>query len=132
MKRCLGMSRRNRLRLTLLATLALLFQQVALASYLCSPVDTTQRNGAMSMHCDGMPMAQGQAAPAMCVQHCAQQTPTTQDARLPNVPPLLLPAMLPAPPSLVGLPVSRATHERTAARRTPGLSPALRNRVLLI
>jgi hypothetical protein len=109
---------------------------MALAAYACSPMGTPQGNAAMSMHCQDMPMLHGQASaqadPALCAQHCAQQTPTTQDARLPNVPPLLLPALLPAQPTLVMLPVSRAAHEWSASQRTSGIPPALRYRVLLI
>lgn len=129
-------TRRVRLRLALLAVLALLFQQVALAAYACSPMGTPQGNAAMSMHCQDMPMVNGQAPaqanPTLCTQHCAQQTPTTQDARLPNVPPLLLPALLPAQPALVGLPGSRVVHERSESQRISGIPPALRYRVLLI
>lgn len=137
MKRRLRMTRRTRLRLALLAVLALLFQQVALASYLCSPADMLASNVAMSTHCDGMPMVDGvspaKAAPALCMQHCAQQTPTTQDARLPNVPPLLLPALLPAAPAVVtSLAWIAATRDLADARRTSGLPPALRYQVLLI
>jgi hypothetical protein len=129
-KRCI------RLRLALLAVLALLFQQMAFAAYACSPADMPASNVSMSTHCDGMPMVRGQApekaAPALCTQHCAQQTPTTQDVRLPNVLPLLLPALLPAQPTLVALPVSQVAHAWAVARRTPGIPPALRYRVLLI
>ena len=136
MKRSRRITRRVRLRLALLAVLALLFQQVALAAYACAPGDMPARNVSMGTHCDGMPMVQGsapeKAAPALCAQHCAQQTPTPQDARLPNVPPLLLPALLPAQPALVALPVSRVAHAWTVARRTSGIPPALRYRVLLI
>lgn len=136
-KRFIRPTRRIRLRLTLLAALALLFQQVALAAYLCSPADIPAGNVALSTHCDTMAMADGvkptKAAPALCMQHCAQQTPMAQDARLPSVPPLLLPALLPTAPAVVAAPLRLAAERDLAeARRTPGLSPALRNRVLLI
>jgi hypothetical protein len=136
-KRFVRPTRRFRLRLALLAVLALLFQQVALASYLCSPADIPANNVAMSTHCDEMPMVKGntpaKATPVLCAQHCAQQTATTQDARLPNVPPLLLPALLPAAPAVVISPAQvAATRDLADARRTPGLPPALRYRVLLI
>jgi hypothetical protein len=129
-------TRRTRLRFVLLAVLALLFQQVALAAYACAPAAMPLGNTGMSLHCDGMPMVNGQAPaqanPALCTQHCAQQTPTTPDARLPNVPPLLLPALLPAQPTLVMLPVSRVAHDRSANQRISGIPPAFRYRVLLI
>lgn len=126
------LSRRNRLRLTLLVVLSLLFQQIAFAAYICGSLDMPAGNAAMHAHCDGMPMMQQKQAPALCTQHCAQQTASTPDARLPNVPPLLLPALMPAQPTLVALPVSNAAHAHLAARRTSGIPPALRFRVLLI
>jgi hypothetical protein len=132
MMRSLRPNRRTRLRLTLLAVFALLFQQVALASYVCASADVPAANAAMHLHCDGMPMAQQKQAPALCAQHCARQASATQDARLPNVPPLLMPALLPAPPTVVASPVASAPHVRSAAWRTSGIPPALRFRVLLI
>jgi hypothetical protein len=132
MKSRLRPSRRTRLRLTLLAVLALLFQQVALASYVCASPDMSAGGAAMRAHCDGMPMAQQKQATALCPQHWAQQASVTQDARLPNVPPLALPAMLPPMPGIVALPLSRASPERDAPWRSRGIPPALRFRVLLI
>lgn len=125
-------ARRTRLRLTLLAVLSLLFQQVAFAAYICGANDMPAGDVAMTAHCDGMPMTQQKQAPALCTQHCAQQTASTQDARLPNVPPLLLPGILPAPPTVHALPVSTARHAQTVAWRLSGIPPALRFRVLLI
>lgn len=116
----------------LLAVLSLLFQQAAFAAYLCSTADIPAGNATMTAHCDGMPMAQQKQAPALCSQHCAQQTASTQDARLPNVPPLLLPALLPAQPLVQALPASSAGHTQGVAWRLSGIPPALRFRVLLI
>jgi hypothetical protein len=79
-----------------------------------------------------MPMAQQKQSPALCTQHCAQQTASTQDVRLPNVPPTLLPALLPAPPLVQVLPASGAGHAPGFAWRLSGIPPALRFRVLLI
>jgi hypothetical protein len=124
------------LRLVLLAVLSLLFQQVALASYACSTADMTASNAAMGTHCDGMAMVDGAAdanpPPILCAQHCTQQIPTTQDARLPTVPPLLLPALLPVSDMLVILPVAHVTYARIAAWRLSAIPPELRFRVLLI
>ena len=116
----------------LLAVLSLLFQQAAFAAYLCSAADIPAGNATMTAHCDGMPMAQQKQAPALCTQHCAQQTASTQDARLPNVPPLLLPALLPVQPLVQTLPESTLRHSQTVAWRLSGIPPALRFRVLLI
>ncbi|HJU08345.1 hypothetical protein [Dyella sp.] len=120
------------MRLTLLAVLALLFQQVAFASYLCGASELPTSDVAMNAHCAGMPMTQQKQAPALCAQHCAQQTASTQDARLPNVPPLSLPALLPAQPLVQALPVFTAQYGQNAAWRRSGIPPTLRFRVLLI
>ena len=132
MKRSLRPTRRIRLRLVLLAVLSLLFQQVALASYACSTVDMPVSNVGMTTHCDGMPMTHGQQNQALCPAHCAHQALTTQDAHAPTVPPLLLPALLPAPIVLTTLPTAYTAHDHAAAWRLSGIPPALRFRVLLI
>jgi hypothetical protein len=124
--------RRIRLRLVLLAVLSLLFQQVALASYVCSTADVSSTDAAMSMHCDDMPMAQGQKNSALCPVHCADQALATQDAHAPTVPPVSMPAQLPAAILLVTLSATHAVHARVAAWRLSGVPPALRFRVLLI
>lgn len=132
MKRRLRITRHIRLKLTLLMVLSLLFQQMAFAVYVCGAADAPAANAVMRAHCDGMPMTQQKQAPALCVQHCAQQTASAQDARLPNVPPLLLPALLPAPPAFAALPAARASYARAFSEQRSGIPPALRFRVLLI
>lgn len=125
-------TRRVRLRLVLLAVLSLLFQQVALASYACSTIDMPMANVGMTMHCGGMPMTHGQQNPALCPAHCVHQAVATQDAHAPTVPPLVMPALLPAPIVLETSPATYAAREHTAAWRLSGIPPALRFRVLLI
>jgi hypothetical protein len=125
-------SRRIRLRIALLAILSLLFQQVALASYLCSPADIPAGNAAMSTHCDGMPMAHGQQNKALCPVHCADRALATQDVHAPTVPPVSIPALLPAPIVLVTLSTQHAVNQHAAAWRLSGIPPTLRFRVLLI
>ncbi|MBN8735988.1 MAG: hypothetical protein J0H27_06940 [Xanthomonadales bacterium] len=125
-------NRRTRLRLVLLAVLSLLFQQVALASYACSTVDMPVSNVGMTTHCDGMPMTHGRQNSALCPAHCAHQALTTQDAHAPTVPPVSLPALLPAPIVLATSPTTYAAREHTAEWRLSGIPPALRFRVLLI
>ena len=132
MKRRLRMTRRIRLRFALLAVLSLLFQQVALASYACSTVGMPVSNAGMTAHCDGMPMTHGKQDPALCPAHCAQQVLAAQDAHAPTVPPLSMPALLPAPIVLTALPTTYTAHEHAAAWRLSGISPALRFRVLLV
>ena len=116
----------------LLAVLSLLFQQVALASYACSTVDMPVSNVGMTAHCDGMPMTHGKQDPVLCPAHCAHQAVATQDAHTPTVPPLVMPALLPAPILLTTLPSAHAASEHATAWRLSGIPPALRFRVLLI
>ena len=125
-------NRRTRLRLVLLAVLAMLFQQVALASYACSTVDMPVSNVGMTAHCDGMPMTHGQQNQALCSAHCAHQALTTQDAHAPTVPPLVMHALLPAPIVLATSPATYAAREHAAVWRLSGIPPALRFRILLI
>ena len=133
MRRYLHPARRVRLRLTLLAVLALLFQQTALAAYACSRADLPVGSTAMAMHCEEMPMAQAEHSPVLCHAHCAHQAVSTQDMHAPTVPPLLLPAAIPASSlTLIALPVSHASNARDATWRLSGIPPALRFRVLLI
>jgi hypothetical protein len=116
----------------LLAVLSLLFQQVALAAYACSTVDMPVANAGMTAHCDGMPMAHDPQNQALCPAHCTHPALATQDAHAPTVPPLLLPALLPAPIVLAMLPATHSVHDRAAVWRLSGIPPALRFRVLLI
>jgi hypothetical protein len=136
MKRCLRMTRRARLRLTLLAILALLCQQVAFAAYLCPATAMPATDTAMSADCNAMPvaapMSDTQTATTLCMLHSAQPATLVNNVQLPSVPPLLLPAILPAPLPVATLPAARTAHARDAAERTPGLPPPLRYRVLLI
>lgn len=135
MQRHLHMTRRTRLRLTLLAVLALVCQQVAFAAYACPVLAMPATDTAMSADCNAMPVAppspDGQAA-TLCVLHCAQQATVTNSAQLPSVPPLLLSAVLPVPVAIVTLPAARTALMRDTAQRPPGLPPPLRFRVLLI
>ncbi|TAL97327.1 MAG: hypothetical protein EPN69_03345 [Rhodanobacter sp.] len=125
-------NRRTRLRLMLLVVLSLLGQQVALASYPCPTADMPVGNAAMSMHCDGMSMLQQKQAPSLCAQHCAQQPPATQDAQLPHVPYLFMPALLPSPLALTTTYASGTLLRSESASPVSGLPPSLRFRVLLI
>ena len=133
MRFCMKPRRRIRLRLALLAAVALLFQQTALAAYACSLADVPAGNAAMAAHCENMPMAQTEQSPALCSAHCAYHPVTTPDLHAPTVPPLLMPALLPAPPrALVALPAASARNARAAAWRLSGIPSALQFQVLLI
>lgn len=130
-------TRRIRLRLTLLAILALLCQQVALAAYVCPATAMPATRTAMSSaDCDAIrlttPSPDTQTATTLCMLQYAQQATVTNNVQLPSVPPLLLPAVLPAPSLTATLPAARTAHARDALEREPGLPPPLRYRVLLI
>lgn len=130
------MTRRRRLRVALLAMLALVFQQTAFAAYVCVRTPMPAATSAMDVHCAGMPMTaptpDPQQSAILCAYHCAHQPVMSQGAQAASVPPSLLPAILPAPPLLLAAPVARVEHVRTAVQRTPALPPPLRFRVLLI
>ncbi len=90
--------RRVHKRLTaIVAVFALLFAQLALASYLC-PVQTESMGMAQMMDasvpCEGMDASQ----PALCHEHCAQEGASAEALQLP-------PAAAPALVRLVVLPV---------------------------
>ena len=127
-------ARRTRLRIALLALCALLFQQLALVAYACSlpqaavPVQAAMQSMASMPCCDGM-TSMIQHARALCVQHCAQQTPAPQDARSPTVPVLALP---PQPPVLAIAVSLQSTRFDDRAPVDLGASPPPRCCVLLI
>ena len=85
-------SRRARLRFAWLALLALLFQQVALATYVC-PISENSAEPSMAMAgCETMRMPD-QESPALCDQHCQRDRITSPDFKSPQVPPLALPSL---------------------------------------
>jgi hypothetical protein len=80
----------------------LLFQQLAMAAYVCT-LPTQPTGTVMSGACADMAMdasadhaATAHAADPRCAEHCADHTSATTDARLPMVPPLLMAADWPA------------------------------------
>lgn len=86
-------ARRPRVRLAWLALLALLFQQVALASYACPvPVAPAEPPRAMASMagCEGMEMPDPHA-PLLCDQHCQRDHVANPDLKVPQVPSLALP-----------------------------------------
>jgi hypothetical protein len=123
-------ARRTRLRIALLALCALLFQQLALAAYACPlPASAAPMTAMASMPgCAGMPLMGAHGA-QFCVQHCAQQTPAPQDARLPTVPALALP---PQPPVLALAAPGPSPCFGDRATADLGASPPPHSCVLLI
>lgn len=138
MRKRFHLSRRRRVVWTGVALFCLVFQQLAMAAYVCTlplaPVAT-----AMAGHCAEMGMAPATPASApdqqgvdpRCAAHCAGHAVTTHDASLPTVPPLLLPAL---PPALLGAavhPADRAALPDLVLRRSDP-PPILRFCSLLI
>lgn len=101
------LSRRRRILWIGTVLFCLLFQQLAMASYICTlpaaPVDRvlTGDCAAMGMAAKQLPASKhDQSHPdPRCTEHCSANVTSTPDARVPMVPPLLLP---PASPTVVG------------------------------
>ncbi len=97
---------RTRRRLIWLVTLLLLWQQVALAAYVCpQPAPTAAVAAGMAMtHADcisRMPMSHHDLT---CAEHCAAAPSAQPDARAPNVPASLLSVLLPLVTAVTRLP----------------------------
>lgn len=85
--------RRHRygLRMAWLGLLALLFQQVALAAYIC-PTEAPVEPPSVMAGCEDMQMPDPEV-PALCQQHCQRDQVTSPDLKSPQVPPLALPPL---------------------------------------
>ena len=88
---------RHRLRISVLVLLSLLFQQAALAAYVCPTDQMPSTMEAMAGHCAEMGMSRAQDNPALCAKHCAPDLATTVDHTQLSVPTLALPPTLFAP-----------------------------------
>lgn len=114
-------------RVALILLLSLLFQQAALAAYLC-PVEQGPAAATMAMaDCEEMPPAAGTQ---LCTKHCNPDTTTTPDVRVAHVPPLLLPPLRFAPAELLVARESRTVASVPVVRSDP--PPTLRFCSLLI
>lgn len=91
---------RRRLRITVTVIVCLLFQQIAMAAYVCAmetkPADTT----AMSSPCAAMDTQIDKSSPALCAKHCAPDLSTTASHGALTVPPAMLPSTAIAAPVL--------------------------------
>lgn len=107
-------SARQRLRIAMLVLFCLLFQQAAMAGYLC-PLGPTP-TPAEASRCAAMGMQQPKPNPLLCQKHCTPDVTAVADHAAPSVPPLALPpvafalAMSPGPPASfhVDAPLSHA------------------------
>lgn len=130
------MTRRTHLRLTLLAILALVCQQVAFAAYVCPLTVMPTTNAAMSAGCAAMATRtpDTRVATTSCVLHCAQPAGTAQSTDITPIHTPVIAAILPsAPPlALLIIPSRRVPHYFDSGPPTHGLAAALHYRVLLI
>ena len=90
---------RHRLQIAVLVIVCLLFQQAALAAYLCPVEQVSAKAVAMAEPCAEMGMAQQQDGnnPLLCQKQCnPDYTVTTDTAKL-SIPPLALPPLILTP-----------------------------------
>jgi hypothetical protein len=80
---------RQRFKIVLAMVFCLLFQQAALAAYLC-PLEQPAETSAMAEHCAEMGMGQAQDNPGLCQKLCAPDILVTADRTSPTVPALAL------------------------------------------
>ena len=123
---------RHRLQIAVLVIVCLLFQQAALAAYLCPIEQRPAETTAMAEPCAEMGMAQQQDTdnPLLCQKHCnPDHTVTTDTAKL-SVPPLALPALILAP--VYVQPVSHVTIQADVPIARSDPPPRLRFCSLLI
>jgi hypothetical protein len=134
MRKRLHISRRHRVLWTGIVLCCLLFQQLALAAYVCT-LPMASAGITMAGDCVSMPSMTADShhanADAGCAQHCASSTASVHDARLPLVPPLLLPAVSPAPSGTIAQASGRVALPNAALHSTDP-PPTLRFCSLLI
>lgn len=130
-------SRRRRVLWTGMVLFCLLFQQLAMAAYVCT-LPTTPSDIVMTGDCAGMGMVsaakalpQHQNLDARCAGHCAGNATSAHDVRLPAVPPLLLPTASPMSLGTIVHAPDQAPLPDVALHR-PDPPPALRFCSLLI
>ncbi len=130
MARPFRMHRATRRRLIWLVTLLLLWQQTALAAYVCPTVPEATPAAALMTSMSGMDggCAQNQDAPAspLCQKHCTPDHATQVEAHTTAVPLSVLPAMpsMLMAPAVVALPSNRAL-QRAGHLRAPPPPPML-------
>lgn len=120
----------QRLRIAALVIFCLLFQQAALAAYLCPLEQMPAETSAMAEHCAEMGMDEAQDNPALCEKHCAPDVLATADHASPTVPALAL-----APPMhglVLAQPISHVTVQAEVPIAPSDPPPRLRFCSLLI
>ena len=108
------MLRTTRRRLIWLVTLLMLWQQTALAAYVCPTVPETTTTAALMNSMPGMDdscaQMQDPSASALCQKHCLPDHATQVDARTASVP---LSALTAVPPMLISVAVVALQSDRT-------------------
>jgi hypothetical protein len=138
MRKRFRLSRRRRVLWTGIVLFCLLFQQLAMAAYVCT-LATAPADIVMTGDCAGMDRGSAAAAAAndantdpRCAQHCGGHTMSAHDVSPPTVPALVLPG---ASPTLLGTAAHVTQHQVTlpnTALRRPDRPPMLRFCSLLI
>lgn len=130
MVRPFRMHRTTRRRLIWLVTLLMLWQQTALAAYVCPTVSEATPAAALMASMPGMDggCAQNPDAPTspLCQKHCTPEHATQAEAHTAAVPLSVLPALpsMLMTPSVVALPSNRAL-QRAGHLRAPPPPPML-------
>ena len=120
---------RQRFRIVLATILCLLFQQAALAAYLCPLEQMPAEASSMAAHCAEMGMERAQDNPALCQKHCAPDFSTAADQAKLSVPALLPP---PAFAPVLMTPVAHITRRAEIPIGRADPPPRLRFCSLLI
>lgn len=124
----------TRRRLIWLVTLLMVWQQVALAAYVCPMVP--ERADGMTTMASADPMAamdancadmQRSVSTPLCQKHCTPDHATQVDVRAPSVP---LNALAPMPPMLISVALVARQSDRTLAWRNHQRTPPPTPRVL--
>ena len=131
-------SRRRRVLWTGVVLFCLLFQQLAMAAYVCT-LPTVPTNVVMTGDCAAMdrsskatpPTSHQLGADPRCVEHCAGNAASVHDASLPTVPPLLLASISPTLLGTIAHAPDQVALPDTALHR-PDPPPTLRFCSLLI
>lgn len=91
-----GMSRHTRQRFmtTLVLIASLLFQQVAMAAYVCTMPQMQAASAMMADDCVAMESPPAQPPDTVCQKHCAPDPTSSDTSSIPPVPALTLPPLL--------------------------------------
>lgn len=113
--------------------LSLLFQQTALAAYVCVSVNVPPQTTAMSMPCHGMSMPQQQPS-VLCAAYRTQQASAIHDVPAAPLPVHLVLAWIPLATSTTTVlqAPGYASYPHDTVWRPSGFPPELKVRVLLI